>query len=968
MKNLLTLLIFSFCVSSFAQKKVLTHADYDLWKRTATKPEISHSGHLVAISVITSTEAGDGYLEIYNIANDTKHTFFNGVNPQISADEDYIYFLQKPPYEKLRKEKKDEVAKEKQSKDTFMVYEVASGTIIDSIQRVKKYTSSDKRNEFLIVEKYKDLKPENKNDSTTVKETSLKEIKKDKKRRLKKERKEREKKAKESKEPADKRNKTDYTKEDYLIVYQPVSRTRDRIDSFKDYEMPREGTGFIYSRKQGKKKKDQGVYYYDSSTRTSKTLLENAWRYKDLSIDKYGKQLAYKVAMDSAQIDSLKFELYYQKDLNSFTRQLGYGESNIKDGWKLTEKRKADFSENGKRLLFYIQPKMEYTMDTTLMEDEIAQVDVWNYKDRMTQPEQKTRMSSLERQSATVIWDTEKGTAKFLNNYDVQDTEWDDDSEGNYIIYTNNDKYDISRSWEYPWRADYLVENLTTRSKKFIINNSGSSPIRNPKNTHAVYFNYDTQDWHMMNLETQIGKNLTKFLQVSFAVEDDDHPALADDHGFGGFDKDGFALVFDKYDVWKLDVTGVLEPKNITKTGRQNKITYRTENLEKENSDLVTYFDGKLLLSAFDHGTKANSLMMLGTNGIEPLYEVTDRNISAFAKAEKTDALLIISENFKDYPDVEYLTPTFKKPLTDMNPQEKDFKWGTVELFQWNAYDGVPLEGLIYKPEDFDPKKKYPMIVYFYEKYADRLHSYRAPLPSASTVNFTYLTSNDYVVFVPDIVYKDGHPGQSAYNCIVSGTEAVEKLGYVDSNKMALQGQSWGGYQTAYLVTVTNKYAAAMAGAPVSNMTSAYGGIRWGSGLSRAFQYEKTQTRIGKNLWDGLDLYIENSPLFHIPKIETPLLMMHNDEDGAVPYYQGIEMFMGMRRWNKPSWLLVYNEEAHNLRKMKNKRDLSVRMMQFFDHYLKNEPAPLWMTEGVSRDKKGKQTGYEFSREKTVKK
>lgn len=964
MKHLLYFLIFTFCTITIAQKKALTHDDYDLWKRTSSS-QISPSGQLVAISVATATGAGDGHLEIHNLKNDTKHVFFNGVKPQISADEKFVYFIKEPAYQKLRKEKKDEVDKDKQSKDTFMVYDVATGTIVDSIQRVKKYTASDKRNEFLIIEKHKDLKPEKKKDTTAKKEKPLQETKKEKKRRLKKEVKELETKANKSKKKSDKKDQVDFFKKDYLIVYHPGTAVKDTIDSFKDYEMPREGNGFIYSREQDKKKKDHGVYYYDVAAKASITLLNTAWRYKDLAIDKYGKQLAYKVAMDSTETDSLQYELYYQKDKDAFTRQLGYADKNIKEGWTLTDKRKPVFSENGKRLFFYTQPKINYTIDTTLLKEEVPQVDVWNYKDRMIQPEQKARISTLERQSATVVWDTEKETVQYLNDYNMSGTAWDSDLESNFVIYENNEKYGVSRSWQYPWRSDYLVENLQTRSKKFIINNSGSTPIRNPKNTHIIYFDYDTQDWYRINLETQIGNNLTKFLEVSFADEDDDHPALANAHGFGGFDKDGFALIYDKYDIWQLDVTGNLPPQNLTKTGRDNKITYRTQRLDREHRELATYFNDKLLLSAFDHGTKATSLMLLDATGIKPLYESEDHTISAFAKAENTDALLITSSNFQDFPDVVYVTPTLKKPLTELNPQQKDFKWGTVELFKWKAYDGVPLEGLIYKPENFDPAKKYPMIVYFYEKYADRWHSYRSPQPSASTVNFAYLVSNDYVVFVPDIVYKDGHPGESAYNCIISGTEAVEKLGYVDSNKMALQGQSWGGYQTAYLVTRTNKYAAAMAGAPVSNMTSAYGGIRWSSGLSRAFQYEKTQTRIGKDLWSGLDLYMENSPLFHIPKVETPLLIMHNDEDGAVPYYQGIEMFMGMRRLQKPSWLLVYNDEAHNLTKMKNKRDLSVRMMQFFDHYLKDAPAPVWMVDGLPRDKKGKQTGYELYKDKT---
>ena len=199
------------------------------------------------------------------------------------------------------------------------------------------------------------------------------------------------------------------------------------------------------------------------------------------------------------------------------------------------------------------------------------------------------------------------------------------------------------------------------------------------------------------------------------------------------------------------------------------------------------------------------------------------------------------------------------------------------------------------------------------------------------------------MVFVPDIVYQPGHPGESAYNCIVSGAQSLTKLPWIDADHMAIQGQSWGGYQVAYLVTRTNMFAAAGAGAPVSNMTSAYGGIRWESGMSRQFQYEQTQSRIGKDLWKGYDLYIENSPLFGIPKIQTPLLITHNNADGAVPYYQGIEMFMGMRRLGKPVWLIEYDKEAHNLRERKNCKDLSERLSTFFDHYLKGAPMPDWM-------------------------
>jgi dipeptidyl aminopeptidase/acylaminoacyl peptidase len=301
------------------------------------------------------------------------------------------------------------------------------------------------------------------------------------------------------------------------------------------------------------------------------------------------------------------------------------------------------------------------------------------------------------------------------------------------------------------------------------------------------------------------------------------------------------------------------------------------------------------------------------------------------------------------------------KKLSDANPQQKKYKWPKVELVSWTSFTGETLKGLLYTPENLDKSKKYPMLVYFYERSSEGLYRHQRPAPSRSTINKAFYVSNDYIVFVPDITYKTGFPGQSAYNAIVSGTQYLtQQFSFIDKKHIGLQGQSWGGYQTAWLITHTDMFAAAMAGAPVSNMTSAYGGIRWGTGLSRMFQYEHTQSRIGGTLWEKPLLYIENSPLFHAPEINTPLLMMHNDNDGAVPWYQGIEMFVALRRLDKPVWMLNYNNEPHNLKgsSWANRVDLSTRMYQFFNHYLKGKPAPKWMEEGVPATEKGKTLGY----------
>ena len=298
--------------------------------------------------------------------------------------------------------------------------------------------------------------------------------------------------------------------------------------------------------------------------------------------------------------------------------------------------------------------------------------------------------------------------------------------------------------------------------------------------------------------------------------------------------------------------------------------------------------------------------------------------------------------------------------ISDANPQQAEYLWGSAEIVEWISNDRTPLQGILIKPEGFDPSKKYPMMVYFYERMSDGLHRYNTIRPGSSSVIPSFYVSRGYVFFIPDIPYEIGHPGESAIDAVVPGVLKILDEGYVDPDRIGVQGHSWGGYQIAYMVTRTNLFAAAEAGAPVSNMTSAYGGIRWQTGMSRQFQYERTQSRIGGSLWEETLRYINNSPLFEADKVQTPVLMLHNDEDGAVPWYQGIEYYMALRRLQKPVWTLNYNGEAHGLRRRANQKDWMIRMQQFFDHYLLDAPAPVWMEKGVPAVEKGKTLGLEL--------
>jgi dipeptidyl aminopeptidase/acylaminoacyl peptidase len=326
--------------------------------------------------------------------------------------------------------------------------------------------------------------------------------------------------------------------------------------------------------------------------------------------------------------------------------------------------------------------------------------------------------------------------------------------------------------------------------------------------------------------------------------------------------------------------------------------------------------------------------------------------------------LLFTRSSFQRFGDLWVADSKFfeMKQVSRTNPQQKEYLWGSAELIEWTSLEGTALQGILYKPENFDASRKYPMIVHFYERSSDSLHSHMIPAPSSSSINRTFYVSRGYVVFVPDIPYRVGYPGQSAVNAILPGVSHLIDQGFVDKDHIGVQGHSWGGYQVAYLATKTRLFAAAEAGAPVSNMTSAYGGIRWSTGLSRMWQYEKAQSRIGGTLWDSTQKYLENSPLFRADQIYTPLLILHNDEDGAVPWYQGIELFVALRRLGRACWLFNYNGEAHSVRKDHNKRDWTVRLQQFFDHYLKDAPAPVWLAEGVPAIKKGKDFGLDLTK------
>ncbi len=471
-------------------------------------------------------------------------------------------------------------------------------------------------------------------------------------------------------------------------------------------------------------------------------------------------------------------------------------------------------------------------------------------------------------------------------------------------------------------------------------------------------------------------------MPVSFANELHDTPSMPRSYGYSAWAEGDKAVYINDRVRRVADRSFRTDtPGGRRRLGRHEEITFRiarpdyvvyppgVRRLEKETikPGATVYF------SAFDEKTKENGYYSMktarrksGKNDAMKAWIKEPMTFNDLNRSTESGVICYIKHNFENSPDVWITKDNFKtqEKITDINPQQKLYNWVTAELVHWKSATGEDLEGILYKPKTLILPRNIPCWFTSTKEIPIRFIPTNRP-PPAGPRSTSFFVSNEYLVFVPDIIYREGHPGQSALDCIVPGGKSLLRNSWVDSENIGIQGQSWGGYQVAYMVTQPElfKWKAAGAGAPVANMTSAYGGIRWGSGMVRQFQYEDTQSRVGKTLWDGLDLYIENSPLFFADKVETPVLIMHNDKDDAVPWYQGIEFFTALRRLGKPSWLLQYNDEVHNLSRRANAKDLSIRLEQFFNHYLKGAPMPVWMKDGVPATLKGIDWGYDLTEE-----
>ena len=736
------------------------------------------------------------------------------------------------------------------------------------------------------------------------------------------------------------------------------------LDGSKTFQFPTV-TDFQFAKKSGMlyytsaAEGEAGIFTLNPEKGSPALIKEGKGVFKQTTFDEKGERLAFLYCADKDS--SYKALSLWLSEHNAPAKEIATrGNRAFPAEWVINENGMLQFSKSASRLFFGTSPEPRQK-DTTQLAENRPNVQVWSWDEPVQYTVQNYNKEKDLKKSYQAVYNLGNGSIFQLANEELPNIQLGNEGDAPLALLSTSRPYSLSSMWEARTRSDYYTVSLDNGERKQIAQADYGRFRLSPQGKYAYWYGETDSCWYTIALAE--GKQYRLTTPESFPAwdEENDVPDYPYAHGAAGWTaNDQNLLIYDRYDIWKFDPTAATPPINLTVNGRKEKLSYRLEQLDKE----ARFIDlGKpQLLKGFNEATKGYGFYnaRLSAPAAPKTLLAGNYMLRSINKAKNTDDVIYTMETFQQYPDIHYSTLAFKKSvqLTHGYKQQEGFIWGTAELVSWVSLDGRPLEGVVYKPANFDPNKKYPMMVNFYERNSETLYNYRMPEPHRSTIDYHLYNSNEYVIFNPDIRYVDGYPGESCYNCLMPGITMMIAKGYIDEKGIGAQGHSWGGYQVAYLATRTNLFSAIESGAPVVNMFSAYGGIRWGSGMARSFQYEHTQSRLGATPWSSPLRYLENSPLFTMDKVQTPILIMHNDADGHVPWYQGIEYFVAMKRLGKPCWLLNYTGEPHWPMHMANRIDFQRRMFQFFNHYLKKEKMPKWMSEGVPAVEQPFELGY----------
>ncbi len=713
---------------------------------------------------------------------------------------------------------------------------------------------------------------------------------------------------------------------------------------------------FVAYATETKNGKNDGFHVYDVAKGTTYDVLTGEGRYRDVAIARDGSSLAFLSDVATYKND-VPHDALYVVDLRAAkpvaVKAVDEGTSGLPASTTPNANGKLRFSRDGRRV--FVGTAAAPTPMPSGTPAPMA-VDLWSYRDDVLQSQQKHDATTERKRTYAAAYDLATSRFAQLGSPSMRTVTTVD--EGDVALGQDDRPYRRSGSWTGEEYVDAYAVALETGRRRLLGKHLSSADL-SPGGKYLLSWDEPSRHWFATRTADGHRVELGARAGVAFHNVDDDHPAPPPPYGFGGWlAGDRGVMIYDEYDVWLANPeTGAAT--NLTRgAGRAARTAYSPVSTDPEATSfpagkpiLLTLIDTRDYSSGYARVAPGGGVPRTLFKAPEIVYGV--RNVfnaglhdlgSAPLAAKHADRYVFPRESFRTYRDWWATDSSFARlaKITDANPQQAKYRWGTERLISYTSADGRPMRAVMLVPDGLRANRKAPMLVYFYETWAEMFHSYYTPAPGTSP-NFSRYVSNGYVVLFPDVHYRDGHPGKSALDCILPAVDAALKTGYADPKRVGVAGHSWAAYQINYMITKTHRFRAAEAGAAVDDMISAYSGIRLESGVVREGQYERGQSRIGFTPWDRPDLYLENSGLFGIKSITTPYLTIHNDQDGAVPQFQGIEFITAMRRLGKEAYLFSFDGEDHNLKGREQQKYWTVHLDEWFDYWLKGAPRPAWM-------------------------
>jgi dienelactone hydrolase len=580
--------------------------------------------------------------------------------------------------------------------------------------------------------------------------------------------------------------------------------------------------------------------------------------------------------------------------------------------------------------------------------DEKADVVVWHWQDKRLQSQQRVQ-ETLDR-NFSYLAAYRPAEKQFVRLADERLADVVAAPGGRFGIGRDDDTYELMANLDGRRFQDIYAVDLATGQRTLALTRSRWTYGASPTGTHFAY--YDGGHFHTYDMRTGQATNITKSVPTSFIDVEDDHPVEKPPTQFMGWSADGqFVLISDNWDIWKLPVGGG-PGTNLTVTGRQERVRHRRPlDFDDEPGFDVTK---PLYVDLYAEWTKKNGLGVIepGKPGVRRLaFGDAAYGAPPMLKARRADVFIFTRQTSKDPADFYVTDASFANPtrLTDLAAGTEQFAWSSgARLVDYVSDKGDKLQGALFLPANYERGKTYPMVVNIYERLSANLHAFaRNTQPLPTNLNKTMYTSQGYAVFLPDIAYTLNDPGMSAVWCVVPAVKAAIATGIVDPKRIGLMGHSWGGFQTAFLITQTDMFAAAVASAPITDWVSMYLLIYKATGGVNGTMAESSQGRLTAGPWDNLAAFTRNSPVLFAKNVKTPLVILHNQADGAVDFTQGVELYNALRRLQKPVVMLEYAGETHGLARPANGKDFMTRVQEFFDHFLKGKPMPGWYKDGV---------------------